>query len=302
MKTLLLFFSITLTLFANGQTSVYHPFPDSNAVWNFHFLFYCMGGGGTSDELFSITISGDTVINGQIYHKLTTPFVQSYSTGNCGGISKGYKGAIRQETTDRKVFIVPPSGNTEQLLYDFTMHVGDTVKGYIETIAPLPDIVQSIDSVLVGNTYHKRWNINTCYNIHFIEGIGSTYGLVVYSPGCITDLPDYSITCFQQNGRTLYPDTTANCALITSVNSIEKEQGEIKISPNPSNGSFIVDLGQSMNIKEIRLTDLLGKIVFQQQTDKQSKIKITVLLSGTYILTAIDKDNKSTIRKIIISP
>ena len=74
MKKLLLLFSTMLTLFANGQTSVYHPFPDSNAVWNIHFQLYCFAN-GTGDENYSITISGDTLINSQTYHKLTTPYV-----------------------------------------------------------------------------------------------------------------------------------------------------------------------------------------------------------------------------------
>lgn len=299
MKKILLLFSVLLVHFANGQTSVYHPFPDSNAVWNIHYQFYCFSN-GTADEYYSITISGDTLINSQAYHKLTTPYVQSFSTGTCGGISTSYKGAIRQDTTNRKVFFVPPSSNTEQLLYDFTMQVGDTVRGYTAPITTQPDTVQSIDSVLVGSTYRKRWNINTCYNIHFIEGIGSTYGLMERSPGCITDQADYAITCFQQNGQTLYPNTTTNCQLITSVNSIDKILQQVNVFPNPSNGSFTVDYGQS--IKEIQLTDLLGNIILQQQTNNLTKFSIGNLQSGTYILTLIDKDNRTTNRKIISCP
>ncbi len=299
MKKLLLLFSTLLAFFANGQTSVYHPFPESNAIWNIHYQFYCFFN-GTSDENYSITISGDTLISSQTYHKLTTPYVQSFSTGTCGGISTGYKGAIRQDIINRKVYFVPPSSNTEQLLYDFTMQVGDTVRGYTEPITMQTDTVQSIDSVLVGNSYRKRWNINTCYNIHFIEGIGSTYGLTERSPGCITDLADYSITCFQQNGQTLYPNTTTNCQLITSVNSKDEISLQVNVYPNPSNGLFTVDLDQL--IKEIQLTDLLGNIILQQRTNNQTKFNIENLKSGTYILTLIDKDNRTTNRKIISCP
>ena len=300
MKILLLLNMTLLALFANGQTSVYHSFPDRNTVWNFHFQLYCFAN-GTGDKYYLITFSGDTLINSQTYHKLTTPFVQSFSSGTCGGIPTGYKGAIRQDTAGKKVFYISPTDTTEQLLYDFTMQVGDTVRGYIESFAFPPDIVQSIDSVLVGSTYRKRWNINNCYNIQFIEGIGSTYGLFERSPGCITDHEDYSLTCFHQNGQTLYPDTTTNCQLITSINSIDNYSNQFKVFPNPSNGSFTIDFDNA-DIKEIKLTDLLGKIILQQMTNMQTQIKIDNLQGRTYILNIIDRENRTINRKIINCP
>src|SRR5258705_7649220 len=151
MKKLLLLLATIFTLTANAQTSVYHPFPDSSAIWNFHTTQWICNFGGTIHSYYSITISGDTLISSQVYHKLLTPFVQSIIMGNCTPyIYSGYKGAIRQDTADRKVFFVPPSASNEQLLYDFNMQVGDTVKGYLESWALPSDTVQSIDSVLVG--------------------------------------------------------------------------------------------------------------------------------------------------------
>ncbi len=301
MKRLLLITFLFIAQFAKGQSTIYHAFPDSNAIWNFNFGMYCFFN-GTADDYYSITISGDTLINSQTYHKLTTPYIQSYSTGNCAGaVATGYKGAIRQDTTNRKVFFIPPSNNTEELLYDFTMQVGDTVSGYTETQAMPPDIVQSVDSVLVGNTYRKRWNINTCYGITFIEGIGSTFGLIERSPGCIADAGGYIITCFQQNGSIFYPDTITGCQLINSVNPIDKKSTQINIFPNPSKGDFTIDFNRA-TIKEIQLTDLLGNIIFRKQTENQTKINLFNPYSGTFILIIIDKDNNTTYRKIISCP
>lgn len=265
MKKLFLVFSVFVIASAakqsHAQTNVYHPFPDSAATWNIHFGWYCFMN-GTGDENYSITISGDTLISSQTYHKLTTPYVESFSTGTCGGISTGYKGAIREDTLNRKVFFIPPTDTTEQLLYDFTMQVGDTVKGYIETFNV--DIVQSIDSVLVGNNYRKRWSINPSYQIDFIEGIGSTYGLIEFSPG-FTDAAFFSITCFQQNGQTLYPDTITNCQLImTSVNSIESYSTLANISPNPFSTRTTVQITSSelrSTSYELEMYDVFGRMV-----------------------------------------
>jgi hypothetical protein len=300
MKKLLLLFSTLLAISASGQTSVYHPFPDSNAYWNFHYTLYCFS--GTSNNDYSITISGDTSINSKTYHKLATPFVESSTVGDCIDMQVGYKGAIRQDTALRKVFYVPPTATSEQLLYDFNMLVGDTVKGFIENTPYPPDIVLSVDSVLVGSNYHKRWKINNNYPIYIIEGIGSDYGLIQKSPSNNTDFPYYILNCFNQNGQTLYPGTSTNCQLITSIITIDNTSSQIKVFPNPSNGSFTVDFDNLKNVKEIRILDLLGKIVFQKSINKQSKINIDNLPSGVYILTVIDNENKMTNKKIISSP
>ena len=185
-------------------------------------------------------------------------------------------------------------------LYSITF-TGDTVKGYLGSMAYPRDVVQSVDSVLVGNTYRKRWNL-PCYFIQLIEGVGSTYGLVVPSPGCITDMADYALTCFKQNGQSLYPDPSTSCSLITSVDPIIKPTGEIKISPNPSNGSFIVEFDQSMDITGLRITDLAGKEILLQATYNQHKICITNLRAGSYFLTATGKNGPVTTKKVVICP
>jgi hypothetical protein len=209
MKKLFLFIATIASLNAKSQTSVYHPFPDSSAIWNFECGLFCFM--GSTVENYSIVISGDTTINSVTYHKLTTPYIQAVMLGTCTANYAGYKGAFRNDVANKKVFYVPPSNSIEQLLYDFTMQVGDTVKGFLETFTFPSDIVNSIDSVLVGSNYRKRWNIDPCYYVSIIEGIGSTYGLVQPSPGCFVDQANYWLTCFSQNNFTLYPDTTANC-------------------------------------------------------------------------------------------
>ena len=282
MKKLLFLLTILLTMSSMAQT--YYPFPDSNAQWNIHML---QMGWPPVEENYSIIISGDTLINGLLYQKLS--IVNPV----------WYKGAIRQDSINRKVFIIPPAALTEELLYDFTMQVGDTVQGYIETYHAR-DVVESIDTVLVGNNYRKRWKINSGYNIYFIEGVGSTYGLVEPSPGTIVDAPDFSISCFRQNNITIYPDTVSSCELITSVKPVEAQNDQLKMYPNPSHGSITIEFDKSMNIKEIRLTDLPGKIILEQQTGGRTKMEITNLQNGLYILTVIDKDNYLTNKKIII--
>ncbi len=268
-----------------AQTNVYHPFPDSNVVWNFERHRFCQF--GSVDDHFSIMISGDTLINSQIYHKLTIPFIQTIYSGTCTPIDfSGYQGAIRQDTVARKVFIVPPSFSVEQLFYDFNLQIGDTIKGYLETIMSLKDTVISIDSVMVGNKYHKRWFINDWYSIYMIEGIGSTNGLLFQSPGHVTDYNVFTITCFQQNGQTLYPDTAINCPLITSINSVDETSNQIKVFPNPFSTTTQISFDKTYQTLDLSIIDLQGKIIQQKSYHDCNKITLdrAGIANGFYFL------------------
>jgi hypothetical protein len=302
MKNILLLIATLSVLSTKSQTSVYHPLPDSNACWNIN-LSQPMCFLGSSYEDYSITISGDTTINNHIWHKLTTPYVQFNITGSCSQQNfPGYQGAIRQDIFNKKVFYLPPAQLTEQLLYDFTMEVGDTVKGYLQFLSSSPDTVLVIDSVLIGNNYHKRWLINPCYEIYLIEGVGSTFGLLKPSPGCATDMDDYSLSCFSQDGQTLYPNPSSDCQLITSTNITDLFSGEIRVFPNPSNGSITIEFNHPFGISEVRINDMIGNIVLQNQVSNQNEVNLKNLSPGTYILTIISKEYIISKRIIISHP
>lgn len=301
MKKLLLFAAMFSVLTLRAQLSVYHPFPESNASWNISYTQNMCPFGGNSTEYYSITYSGDTIINGQQYHKLHTPFVIAEFTGGCTQHHfAGYAGAIRQDIPNRKVFIVPPSATDEQLLYDFTMEVGDTLKGYLgREWMSQGDVVMEIDSVLVGDTYRKRWSVNPCYNMYLIEGLGSTYGLLEASPGCITDFPWILVDCFMEEGQTLYPETVSECELITSIREKEVVSSKIHVFPNPASGTFAVEFERPMEIKEIQLTNMMGEVIFWKNTQMHARIEVSGIENGIYVLSVISHKGRIINRKVI---
>lgn len=284
MKKLVLVIIVFYSLSSEAQTSVYHPLPDSNAIWNITFASGCMI--GCDYENYSIILAGDTLINTVPYHKLFIPYVQADTSGGCGVTHvPGYKGAIRQDTANRKVYFIPPLEATEQLLYDFTLQVGDTVKGYLESFAFPADTVSAVDSILVGDTYRKRWEINICYGIYIMEGIGSTYGLIEKSPGCVTDMDGYLITCFSQDGKTIYPDTNYNCQLITNINSVGNSADKIKIYPNPAEGRTCIDLGKMFSSIQLVITDETGKVIERNNYNNINHVDLNIeKLKGVYFI------------------
>lgn len=285
-----------------AQTNLYHPFPDSNATWNFDYTqAQCMF--GFAFEEYSITMAGDTLINGELYQKLHIPFVDFYTLGSCDPFNTaGYKGAIRENEFLRKVYYIAPNDTEEQLLYDFTLEQGDTVKGVLSSFIFDPVIVESIDSVLVGNNYHKRWNINDWYGISVIEGVGSTYGLINATPGYITDAHMFILNCFQRDAITQYPDPSLECMLITSQPSFNPGHKPVKIFPNPSSGCFQVVIEPSLSYDEVRIITLQGNVVSQQKRAYHDQITVSGIAAGIYILQVIENKQLRIAEKILIYP
>lgn len=297
MKKILLIAAIFITLSTKAQTSVYHPFPDSSAIWNFHFSVpFCPP--GSIDSYYSFTLTGDTIINSQTYHKLEIPFVQSIALGSCTpSIFSGYKGAIRQDTAMRKVFIVPPTTTIEELLYDFNMQVGDTVRGYIEPFF-FPDAIDAIDSVLIGNSYHKRWIIDPWAQIYLIEGVGSTYGLIESIPGGLIDAPLDTLTCFMQNGQPLLPDTTTTCELITGFENIYIDNSLVLVSPNPFS-NLLSFTSNSHEILEVNLYDIASKKLINQKFTHSISLNTQQLATGIYLYEIRSKDGSFSKGKVL---
>lgn len=294
--------SILILLFACissliGQTNIYHSFPSNTAIWNFNASAICLTSGSTVEN-YSIIFDGDTTINNSIYIKLAIPYVDRSSFGMCSVKNNGYQGAIREDASTKKVYHIKPQQTTEQLLYDFTLQVGDSITGILDI--GMGDTVISIDSVLVGNNYRKRWTINTCYNISIIEGIGSTYGLLEGSPGCITDMPDYSLTCFQGDSTAIFPTSSSSCETITSITNNNLNRSPITVFPNPTKGEINIDFNDR-KIKEARLFNLLGELIETRNATNSNRITINNLPIGTLVIELIDESNESSHQKIIVT-
>lgn len=176
-KKILLFAFILFVFNCIAQNGKYIPFPSEMIV-------YTYADRGSSDagwwSASRMEIYGDTTLNGKKYSKC---FVaesnrwgtnNSFPTTNLKGLNK-LMGGIRDEITTKKVYFYSFSTNQEELLYDFDLHLGDTLfkdDGYrfyrsLLSQESLPKIdtvwVSRVDSVLMPHDgkYHKRFNFKT---------------------------------------------------------------------------------------------------------------------------------------------
>ena len=308
MKKLMLFILILSAITVKSQTNIYHPFPDSAAFWNIKFS--SSYGGDSYEENYSITFSGDTIINNISYHQLIVPKIQYFSHSGANGNSTGwdsgyYAGSVRQDTALRTVYFVPPNDSIEWLLYDFSLEVGDTLKGYLVEGSPIPYIVQVVDSELIDNTYRKIWG-GLGNPIYIIEGIGAIFnGLIekfvdlnpVYSQR-------YTIQCFAQMDSTIYPESGSGliCEKITSVHEKNTQQFSIAISPNPFSTYATVQLSPQFSNSEMYIYNELGVLVYNEKIDQESYhlFNRKDLPSGIYFMQFLNKKAETATLKFVL--
>lgn len=288
---------MALTLKGFAQSSVYHPFPDSNATWNVEWN----NGWSACIEDFSYSLDGDTMISNVIYHKINTPYIQNL--GICNTIHQiGYKGCIRQDTSARKVYYIAPDSTTEDLLYDFNLQVGDSVQGFLRfNCFTITLAVIEIDSILIGTNYRKRWTTGTAipYNPYnrIIEGIGFETGLLQQCPISETDIPFYSLLCFQQDGITIYPNTQTNCHLIDDIKNFS-EESTFEILPNPFQ-EFLKVKSKRNDAFEITLYDIALRKLLQTNFINETSLNTEVISKGIYIYEIRNVSGESSKGKLI---
>lgn len=302
-NTLLIISLFFFTLFANAQNFIH--FPDSaywRVDWAYNDPFVC-----NVTYYYSYYWGGDTIIDSNNYKKLMSSgwtFTGDIICENPPNPIIGYVGAIREDTVANKVFFRPTWGfPVDTLLYDYNLNVGDTIKGYLPSFNNIT--VDSIDSVLIGNTYHRRWILDNQEEGAIIEGIGSTYGLIEhigvqflggYLSGliCIKDSSGVLATCnsLAPSQTSMFWTFTSNmpCQLIigTKINEYTIAQEILHLFPNPTTGLFTLQ-GNYELPTVIELYDITGRKVKELRvTGPDSyrdglQVDVSSLAKGLYV-------------------
>lgn len=314
MKTLIASLLLTLlftTVRSNAQT--YHPFPDSNAIWR--------GGEGIPSQYsyYHYKLNGDTSIGSYSYNKIDNSGVIYYNwapPGSPSYYSNGYIGAYRNDTLNKKVYYLEKDSTSEVLFYDFNLTIGDTIRGYsIDLVNSnnLPSnnihfIVDSLDSVLINNSFRKTWyyhafqnnSINGSYPAGIIiEGIGNTYDFLngFISHGFEHNL---KLTCYTDDKMTIgfygAPHEISTGCYLVSIDETKLENKKTVISPNPFK-SYIF-LNTKLQINRISIVNIMGKTLFQSTRIENEKIDLSFLPNGIYFVH-LNTENNNYTQKII---
>jgi hypothetical protein len=264
MKTLSILINlIVLSIGLFGQSGSYHPLPDSGAIWREYF-----GGYEVNCTDYQIYTSGDTLIEGKMYQKLQKFGVVYFSGpgGNCssnfGSVYNYYLGAYRDDSIGKKVYFFAVTGSSEVLLYDFNLNLNDKLPETCLYQYNVSDtsFISAIDSVLVGDEYHKRFAVSNSYlnaYVYLVEGIGSGFGLV----SSLEPPFEFGSTllCHKQNNVTVYPEQGSDCVLVTGTTDTQKDVVGFSIAPNPINfGVGVVHMSLQFPSAELVISDVTG--------------------------------------------
>lgn len=222
--------------------------------------------------------SGDTLINAEAYKKLMYVGNTSSQIVPLTPIS-GYYGAVRNDTPNKRVYFVPKNSTSGGLLYDFNLHLGDSILVSNELTDKEP--VSLIDSVLYCNEYHRRYSTASGYTL--IEGIGSQNGMIP-----VKFATNFGWTFGYGESGSL---PCNECDFTASLDSYSLRL--LNVFPNPAKGS--VQITSDLNIRSIELYDLNGTLI-EQIAGYKGPIELRE--KGFYVLK-VYTDSDVFIRKLI---
>ena len=211
-KTLLV---ITFLLLSIASTAQKIHFTDTTNQWTY-YLHNCSGETGITPTEYNDSYSGDTLIGGISYRRL----LQSYLTGLL---------YVREDTIAQKVYVRGVGDTADDLLYDYTLNVGDSFYAYPGTPAHATFYVASEDSVQINTLWYKTWYLISAAGSTLPAGISYT---IIEGIGCdqqplfpVKDPPNpercTTVTCFHNKGTQPlvspevdgYFDNASSCSL-----------------------------------------------------------------------------------------
>jgi hypothetical protein len=213
-----------------------------------------------------------------------------------------------------KIYSYVGEGKEERLLYDFNMQVGDSITYDFNSDALFISKVVDIKDSLINNSIRKVFYIsnylsNGWYSSApevWIESIGSLWGLERETLAFHTggDL-NWDLLCFYQNEELVFHNNKfPKCyynQLYLSIDNISINNS-IKTYPNPSSGYFNIEVEDGIEISDLKVFDINGKLIQTIVSDHSSKLSIdlTGKPKGVYFLQA-ETDKGMIYKKIILN-
>lgn len=324
----------------NSKAQKYQPY-DTNMVWKvfqtgsatYTSTAYCI----RNDE-YNYFVKGFILNNGIVWHKvyaniLECSFFKWDGSGSCNPafVPTQYTkfiGMFSNDTLNKKVFFVPtqtltsnfiPTNNN--LIFYSNKIVGDIMSVYSganPSAAILSYSIQTIDSVLLGTTYHKRFEGVTTQSVnyapakaYFIEGVGCSAG-VFNSDYSVFSGRSSKLWCFSNLNYTQYyvgpsactvsaqyyptvlTNTTSCFSVLSAIDANSENVNAISIYPNPSTTNFNVgiQLNQSSKVSlklyEIKGSGIISNFDYLNQSGSLDyQISTNDILPGIYILKVI---------------
>lgn len=282
---------IVFILFAQLSSiigQVYTPFAMKDAIWVGRDFF--VNNTTPMYNHWQVSITGqDTLINGIIYKKIDKKGIRNNIT------------AIREK--DKIIYL--REDNKDTILYDFNIRLGDTLNGrfYGYSLNSRKVVVTSIDSLLVGSNYRKKYKLSVPSFGAFgelVEGMGCRCGFI---PIFIQlDLAGY-LDCHSTNDKVIFGSgTNGKCDLLMSNEDVSKRLSHVQIYPNPIVDISSLKIPDGMLTDRVIIFDVLGKLVKTYEvTDNTPQILKNDYSKGIYFVHILHQNHVIALSKFIVN-
>ncbi len=213
---------------------------------------------------------------------------------------------IREDTLAGKVYCITdsswfPYDSSEMVLYDYNLHVGDTVKRPLQNNTII-HVVSSVDSVMIEGLWYKVWHLESIalgveYDV--IEGIGSDHN--PFFPVWPTEFENTDkLLCFSNKGISPivsppvagYFDNVNSCLL--AVPNIKNRVDAASVVPNPITPESKLVFPSEIDAGTITIYNDVGQCVANKSIAHQEYESLgdKVNTAGIYFYRLTDERNK----------
>jgi hypothetical protein len=303
MKNLIFFLVFTVffeVCAVNAQENNYYPLVQEGKVWS------VVNRQGQMPWEWKYTTTqmaffGDTTINDVLYKKMYAStkefpeFPQDWKIQN-----------FMREDENKKVWYKRNASSKEELYYDFSLDIGDTLPDNLGYVTPLSHIVfvKNITYEKMHNGEERKvWHLSiTEYGDVeelWFEGIGSEYGIIFPISFLLVGELN-SLLCVHINGELIFNDNPyGTCYKSGWPGGISSYDKQINIFPNPAKDILYIDSADKINIINISLINIYGQTIKQSEA-KTGQINVSDIPSGLYFIK-LTTHREEIIQKIVIN-
>ncbi len=316
-KSLRTYFLIVVLLMMSNVVSSqeYHSFIRDGAFWKGYHnppvsSTYCYSNLLYPDGLMKYVIQGDTTVNNIHYFKLYRSVVGNTQTIPCTySESLNYRGAIRDDSLNKKIYFLPPGQSIDTLLFNTNLTIGDTIKNWYNLSQfNITYVVQNIDSVYIMNQYRRYFSLLSqnslfCLMVNLYEGIGTDCFFINDEPQnpqgffCVgyESIDSTSLIGWEQE-QCIGINVNSNEYYDNYLNSIE-------IFPNPAEESITIFQNTETNLPlHFSIFDIVGRVVKPDEIilNKETKVDLVGIHAGLYFIYLKHKDCTVIAKPLII--
>ncbi len=219
---------------------------------------------------------------------------------------------FREDSAEEKIFILDSYMDSEKLYYDFNVSLNDTIETWnLLSYSFTPSIVKSIDTIIIQNSGRRRIKVvdgsdpnSTALPEYWIEGIGSTSGLIWAGADYFLIDASHNLNCVVENNETIYSCPYCTSCYMSNLGIANSQNNsQLKITPNPVTGeSQLTFDGNDSRTYLLNIINTYGEIKSQFTFHGSLSIRISrnEFNSGLYIGTLTSNGNFEGKVKFII--